>query len=226
MAVKVSYPDSYFGAQLAKSDAKIAWQYGQLLEFAGVRDTQARVLDAGCGAGPALRYLQQRGFAPFGSDFIEYPLTQARHLVPQARLVLCDLNLTLPYATESLDAILLSEVIEHVADPRYTLRECARVLKAGGVIALTTPNLWDARRAFYPLLGRAWSGDADKTHHTLFNPSTLRTSLVRAGFSQVRVRAGFKPIGWLSSRRLKFRAPLPGLPVIGNTLVAAATKRE
>lgn len=222
----VRYEHSYFKAQLTKSDAKIAWQYGQLLEFAGVRDTHARVLDAGCGAGPALRYLAQRGFVPFGSDFIEYPLMQARRLIPEARLVLCDLERALPYATGSLDAILLSEVIEHVADPMFTLRECARVLKPGGVVALTTPNLWDARRVYYPLLGRVWSGDADKTHHKLFNPSTLRETLVDTGFSQVRVRAGFKPIGWLSSRRLKLRAPLPGLPVIGNTLVAAATKRE
>lgn len=220
-----SYDETYFHAQLAKSDDKIAWQYGRLLEWADVRVASARILDVGCGAGPALRYLARRGSVPFGSDLVEYPLRAARQLVPEARLVQCDADLSLPFADESFDAVLLSEVIEHLADPALTLREIRRVLRAAGVVALTTPNLWDVRRVYYPLLGRVWSGEADRTHRTLFNPLTLRAILEGAGFRGVRVGAGFKPLGWLSSRKLRVRVPLPGLPLIGNTLVAVGYKR-
>jgi 2-polyprenyl-3-methyl-5-hydroxy-6-metoxy-1,4-benzoquinol methylase len=184
----------------------------------------ARILDAGCGAGPALRYLKQRGFVAFGTDLIEYPLTQARQLIPDARLAQCDSDVALPFADNSFDVVLLSEVIEHVASPEFTLRECRRVLRGGGAVALTTPNLWDVRRAYYPLLGKVWSGDADATHQTLFNPQTLSQVLERAGFRNVRVRAGFKPLKYLSSRRLPFHAVIPGLPVIGNTLVGVGYK--
>lgn len=214
-----SYDEQYFQAQLDKSDDHIAFQYGRLLRSVGALAPDARILDAGCGAGPALRYLKQRGWVPFGSDLVEYPLQQARRRIPDARLVRCNADKPLPYAANSFDVILMSEVIEHVVSPEFTLRECYRVLRRGGAVALTTPNLWDVRRAYYPLLGKVWSGDADPTHQTLFNPNTLCAALARAGFSNVRVRAGFKPVRWLSSRKLKLRVPLPGLPLIGNTLI-------
>lgn len=218
------YDDSYFAAQLAKSDEKVAFQYGRLLQHIAQVAPDARILDAGCGAGPALRYLKQRGFIPFGCDLVEYPLVQARRLIPDARLAQCNSDAALPFAENSFDVILLSEVIEHVASPEFTLRECWRVLREGGAVAVTTPNLWDMRRAYYPLFGKVWSGDADATHRTLFSPQTLHQVFLRAGFRDVRVRAGFKPLRWLASRKLNFRTALPGLPVIGNTLVGVGYK--
>lgn len=220
----MSYDPAYYRAQLNKSDEKAAFQYGRLLQCIGNLAADARILDAGCGAGPALRYLKQRGFIPFGSDLVEYPLMQAHALVREARLAQCDADRPLPYCEGAFDAILMSEVIEHVASPKFTLEECFRVLRAGGAVALTTPNLWDMRRVYYPALGKVWSGDADKTHRTLFNPQTLRDVLRHAGFRIVRVRAGFKPVRWISSRKLGIRTALPGLPWIGNTLVAVGYK--
>jgi SAM-dependent methyltransferase len=56
------YPPDYFAAQIRKSDAKIAWQYGRIFALAGLPDLRGRrVLDVGCGAGPGLRYLLARG---------------------------------------------------------------------------------------------------------------------------------------------------------------------
>ncbi|HZQ07632.1 MAG TPA: methyltransferase domain-containing protein [Anaerolineae bacterium] len=219
------YDADYFQAQINKSDDKVAFQYGRLLEFIGPLAPDPRILDAGCGAGPALRYLHQRGLIPFGSDLVEYPLMQAHQLVPAARLVQCNSDQALPFADNSFDVILMSEVIEHVISPEFTLRECWRILRNNGTVALTTPNLWDIRRAYYPALGKVWSGDADATHHILFNPRTLRAVLIQAGFAKVRVRAGFKPIGWISSRKLKLRTALPGLVWIGNTLIGAGIKQ-
>ena len=220
----VSYDANYFQNQLNKSDAKVAFQYGRLLQHIAKVAPDARILDAGCGAGPALRYLKQRGFIPFGTDLIEYPLMQARQLLSDARLAQCDSDVALPFAGNSFDVILMSEVIEHVASPEFSLRECLRVLRANGAVAVTTPNLWDVRRVYYPALGKVWSGDADATHQTLFNPQTLHAVLARAGFRDVRVRAGFKPLKYFSSRKLKLRAVIPGLPVIGNTLVGVGYK--
>jgi 2-polyprenyl-3-methyl-5-hydroxy-6-metoxy-1,4-benzoquinol methylase len=218
------YDTKYFQAQLDKSDEKVEYQYGRLLDLVGELPPHARVLDAGCGAGPALRYLDQHGMTPYGCDLIEYPLVQAHRFVPDARLVRCDADSPLPFGTGSFHVVLMSEVIEHVADPGAALRECYRVLCPGGAVALTTPNLWDARRAYYPLLGKVWSGDADATHRTLFNPQTLRAHLEEAGYLRVRVRAGFKPMRWISSRKLSIRRSLPGLPFVGNTLVGVGFK--
>lgn len=225
LSFAVSYDEKYFQAQLNKSDEKVAFQYGRLLQCVGEIPQDARILDAGCGAGPALRFLRARGFLPYGTDLIEFPLTQAHQLIPEARLAQCDSDQALPFRDASFDVLLMSEVIEHVASPEFTLREGLRVLKKNGGIALTTPNLWDARRLYYPALGKIWSGDADATHKTLFNPNSLRDLLRRAGFQNVRVRAGFKPLRWISSRKLNFRFVVPGLPLLGNTLVGVGYKR-
>lgn len=48
----------------------------------------------------------------------------------------------LPLRPESVDAVLLSQVLEHVPMPGDLLRECARVLKPKGWLALSTPQYW------------------------------------------------------------------------------------
>jgi len=53
-----------------------------------------------------------------------------------------DLNsIPLELQDESADVVFLCEVIEHLYNPDLVMRECRRVLKKGGFIVLTTPNL-------------------------------------------------------------------------------------
>jgi 2-polyprenyl-3-methyl-5-hydroxy-6-metoxy-1,4-benzoquinol methylase len=214
----MSYDEAYFQNQIGKSDEKVAWQYGSLVAFSGLAGhADLRVLDAGCGAGPGLRYLDSRGYHSFGTDLVEYPLNVAHRLVPSARLARTDLTISLPFARASFDLILLSEVIEHLEDTRALLDECRRVLIAGGALVATTPNLWDIRKYWQ---GDRWSGYVDRTHRRLFNPRSLARELSAAGLTHVRVKSGFKPMLWLSSRKFGIRIAVPWLPYIGNTLIA------
>ncbi len=218
----MGYDGGYFQQQITKSDDKIAWQYGRLVSAAGLSEKRGlRVLDAGCGAGPGLRYLAARGFCAFGTDLVSYPLQVAQQLVPSARLAQSDLDSPLPFASGVFDLILLSEVVEHVEAPAALLADCRRVLRLGGAVVATTPNLWDVRKFWQ---GARWSGSVDPTHKHLFNPRSLAALLRVAGFAQPRVRAGYKPLFWISSRVLRLRAAVPGLPLIGNTLIAVAHK--
>jgi SAM-dependent methyltransferase len=57
----------------------------------------------------------------------------------------------LPYPSESFDLVTSTEVIEHLENPRRFFREVARVLKPGGQIILSTPNVLNAKsRVRYP----------------------------------------------------------------------------
>lgn len=51
-----------------------------------------------------------------------------------------DANLAFPYPADSFDLVWCSEVIEHLKDPLFTIREIRRVLKPDGKLLLTTPN--------------------------------------------------------------------------------------
>ncbi len=178
------------------------------------------MLDAGCGAGPALRYLSGQGYHAYGCDFIFYPLIESRKLVPTAPVVCCDLKQPLPYRDASFDAVLLSEVVEHLHEAEDLLRECARILRPGGYVLITTPNLWDVRRPLAWLTRRTWSGYVDPTHINLFTPPRLRRTMQAAGFGGIRLRTGLKPIFLFAPRRLPLKLSLPYPPLIGNGLVA------
>lgn len=220
-----AYPPAYFAAQASKSDAKVAWQYGRIFRLARVASVRGRcVVDVGCGAGPGLRYLVAAGAIPLGLDQSHYALQVARQLAPAAPVVQHDSARDLPCATGSAHLLLLSELVEHLPDSVPLLTDCHRVLRPGGQIIITTPNLWDARRLFSPLVGKTWSAHTDPTHINLYTPTRLAADLRRAGFEHIRWHTGIKPAFWLSSRRLRLRFPVPYPPLVGNGLIAVGTR--
>lgn len=219
------YDEKYFVGQISKSDAKAAWQYGRLLRYGGVTAaSHPRLLDAGCGAGPSLPFLQSEGFRLTASDFIFFPLIEAQKRAPGVPLLNCNLNDGLPFANASFDVILASEVIEHLAKAELFLKEAHRVLAPGGVLLLTTPNLWDVRRLWAALTRATWSGYRDPTHINLMQPRRLSRLVKEAGFSTVRWKTGVKPAYSRSVRKLNFRLEVPYPPLIGNGIMLTASK--
>jgi len=62
--------------------------------------------------------------------------------------VIADLSV-LPLANHSFDAVLCTQVLEHVREPRQVLREIARVLKPGGRLYLAAPQSWHQHQKPY-----------------------------------------------------------------------------
>jgi SAM-dependent methyltransferase len=217
------YNKAYFASQISKSDNKVHTQYGRIFRLAGVIP-RGRILDIGCGAGPGLRYLTRYTPKVFGVDHVAYPLTEAQKLTNAAGLVQADVSYSLPFADQSFDIVLLSELIEHLRNSRPLIFECYRVLRPGGTVVITTPNLRDIRRKIAPLLGKPWSGDTDPTHINLQDPEHLTDDMISARFQEVRWRSGVKPMVWITSQRLNLRLPIPYPPHIGNGLVAVGVR--
>lgn len=222
-----TYDDAYFRVQQAKSAEKVTWEYTRLLAMGGIRlRADACILDAACGAAPGLRFFDQRSQRVIGLDIATAALRAARGMLPHAQLIQADLDASPPFAAGTFDLIILREAIEHVRDGEATLAACRRVLRPGGCIALTTPNRWDARRPFFALTRREWSGDADPTHTHIYSPAEMRAILHRVGFARVRVRTGFKPVVRVGGRRMPFRLALPYPPLVGNGVVAFGWQAE
>jgi SAM-dependent methyltransferase len=66
----------------------------------------------------------------------------------------CDVTgdlLDIPLDSDSLDGVVLTEVLEHCADPFAAIKEVRRVLKPGGLLFVTSPFFWpDHRTSNYP----------------------------------------------------------------------------
>jgi SAM-dependent methyltransferase len=107
------------------------------------------VLDCGCGLGWFLHVIGKLTACRLtGTDYDVPRLASAqRALNGRAPLAASDI-LALPYADATFDKIVLSEVLEHLPDDAGALTEVVRVLKPGGLLAVTVPNedyplLWD-----------------------------------------------------------------------------------
>ena len=118
-----------------------------LLEYLELRDGD-RVLDCGCGMGFHLMAMQKlRNLRLVGLDPDPARLAWAEQHAVGARFVVGKAE-NLPFADESFDKVLMAEVLEHLRDDQLAIREVARVLAPGGVLAVSVPNarypfLWD-----------------------------------------------------------------------------------
>ena len=125
------------------------------LERAGVT-VGGRVLDAGCGGGGMPLSLAEHAGQVVGIDPIDR-FSQAGAVLARERnlgnlsFVQAD-GMTLPFASGSFDLVLSHAVIEHVADAPLYLRECRRVLAAGGRCYLSTAPYLSFAGAHLPRL--------------------------------------------------------------------------
>jgi len=101
-----------------------------------------RVLDVGCGDGVLTWKLHQAGARAYGADLSDIAIRFARqqhaHHKSDAEFFVASCY-DLPFPNGYFDAVISSEVIEHVQDPRKLLSEVSRVLKPGGVAVISTP---------------------------------------------------------------------------------------
>jgi 2-polyprenyl-3-methyl-5-hydroxy-6-metoxy-1,4-benzoquinol methylase len=103
-----------------------------------------RVLEVGCGTAALAGAAAARGASVVASDLALRFLVLARKRLDErglerVRLVCCSAERS-PFADRAFDAVLASDVIEHVADPDAFLAGCHRVLRPGGLLFLATPN--------------------------------------------------------------------------------------
>ncbi len=100
-----------------------------------------------------------------------------------------------PFDDESFDQVVAMEVIEHLAaDPMFMLAEANRVLKPGGRLLLTTPNitslscLYNLIWSRHPALGKqAFGPDIMDRHHREYTPSDITGAVEAAGFTVHRL---------------------------------------
>ncbi len=95
-----------------------------------------RILDFPAGDGNQSRELAAMGYRPVSADLFAPARSPGGF-----DYVLADANRIFPFQSESFDYVLSREGIEHLEYQAQFIRECARVLKPGGKLVLTTPNV-------------------------------------------------------------------------------------
>ncbi|MCM3880897.1 MAG: methyltransferase domain-containing protein [Vicinamibacterales bacterium] len=172
-------------ARVSKGTSKSA-VYRMLLAAASeVLKPGAHLLEFGAGTGQLITMLREEGFrGPItGADILPKPESPGLDV----NWIEADLNEPLPAAGATFDAIISTEVIEHLENPRAVFREFRRLLKAGGFILVTTPNQ-ESVRSLLSLFVRG--------HYVDFLDSSYPahiTALVRTDFVRMCAENGFEP---------------------------------
>lgn len=135
-------------------------------------------LDLGYCHGSFADYLARAGWHCVGLDIVRRKVDHSDVATVQGNVFR-----SLPIATESVDAITAGELIEHLTDDAGFLRECWRVLRPGGFLALTTPNLAFALNRGLILLGRMPRFVHEPYHYRIYNIPSLRRIVTEAGFT-------------------------------------------
>jgi 2-polyprenyl-3-methyl-5-hydroxy-6-metoxy-1,4-benzoquinol methylase len=175
-------PSRYF------RDAKPAFL--QLIDPRGLR-----VLDLGCGGGHNGALLKKAGaLEVIGIERDRGAAQEARKRLD--RVVECDLGELDPaeLGDQPFDAVLASDVLEHLADAEDVLAWAVTLLRPGGAVVLSLPNVSNVY-VFSQLLLKTWprrgSGIFDRTHVRWFAKRDMVRLLQGAGLEVLRVEPYF-----------------------------------
>lgn len=141
---------------------------------------EGRVLDVGCATGFFLETANEAGFEPFGVEISRYGAEVCRDKFGSGRIHEGILE-TAEFGEcpdHRVDAVFMSDLLEHVGDPLGTLREARRWLHPGGRLLVTTP---DAGSLSHHLFRRRWVHYKPE-HLYYFGTKSLGFLLAGAGF--------------------------------------------
>jgi SAM-dependent methyltransferase len=139
--------------------------FAAVSQFSGGLPPGSRILDAGAGNAP---YAELFGHC----DYVTADWGNSPHEHAAGSDIVASLD-ALPVSDASFDAVLCTEVLEHVRHPESVLAELARVLVPGGRLCLTVPFVWPLHE-----------GPFDFFRYT---PFALRDMLEAEGFQEVAV---------------------------------------
>ena len=155
--------------------------------FAGYRQTN-RLMEIGFGSGAMLRAAARQGW---NAEGVEISQTATEHAREEGFKVFCGDLAEAGYSSGYFDVVIASELLEHLEDPLRVVTEIARILRPGGLLWATTPNV---KGLSSRMLGLNWT-TVSPDHLHLFSQKGITRLLHSAGFRRVRLDTqGVNPI--------------------------------
>lgn len=167
---------------------------------------KGRILDVGCGRGDFLQMMLERGWECAGLELDARVGAKSRKGLDLKCGSLSDVR----FAEASFEAVTFWHVFEHVREPEWTLKECARILKPQGLLVLAVPNTGSVQAK---VGGRGWFHLDPPFHLYHYSAANMKKFLDKNGFEVLRVRHfsfEYNPYGFIQSiyNRMGFRTNL------------------
>lgn len=172
-----------------KYEANILPRWGSLSSIKKLVGKNKTVLDVGCASGYLGELLMKEGNILYGIDGNKEAIETARKKYKGVAWL--DLNDTNSDQLESLfngvifDVIVFADVLEHLLDPESSLRNLGKLLKPGGKVIVSLPNvaLWRVRlNLLFGQFDYTDYGVLDRTHLHLYTFKTGKALIRNSGF--------------------------------------------
>jgi ubiquinone/menaquinone biosynthesis C-methylase UbiE len=153
-----------------------------------------KILDIGCGDGSGLLKLKKEGWKTYGVEISDIAAKYAREK--------CELNVytgtveDAEFADDYFDRVILSHVVEHLHDPKSTLKEVNRILKKDGILIICIPNVYSVEAKIFK---KYWIGWDLPRHLYHYSPITISSLLYKTGFNVLKIEYDNNPNNMLSS---------------------------
>lgn len=156
----------------------------------------SEVLDVGCATGYLAEALVNRGCRVSGIEYDPEAAEKARrHLDHLVVGDLAAMDIAAEFAGRSYDVLIFADVLEHVPDPADVLRRLLTLLRPGGSVVMSIPNVTHGSLRLALLQGR-WEytevGLLDRTHIRFFTRRAVLDLLAATGLAAVDFRGTYQ----------------------------------
>ena len=161
------YNPKYHGTIIDRSRVELIHNLLRLLQNQRKQLEASSILDVGCGKADLLICLRELGLKnlvginlfPLSPEYFaheRYIKEIFGDALEKIKYIQRDVdNELLPFPSESFDAVLLVDVLEHLGNPGLVLSEIARSLKKGGIMCIRTPNCANLKNRIRMLFGKS-----------------------------------------------------------------------
>jgi len=166
--------------------------YSDIAHFIKKYSVGKKVLDIGCGTGDLIGVLEANGLDVSGLDPSTYAIEIAK-TAGYKKVYNSSLKDFFKNNTEKFDVVILVNVLEHVPDPRNTIRMSREMLAPGGIIIIVVPNDFSKIQA----VAKKKIGTTDDwwvaipDHINYFNYSSLNNFMTRFSFENIYTQGDF-----------------------------------
>lgn len=182
----------------------------------------SKVLDVGCGSGEIAHVIKEKGYLVTGVDFSRIAIELARKQGVECQVL--DLDTGIPFADDMFDTVWAGDVIEHVFDPIFVLKEIKRVMVPGGQLLCTLPydlNLGTRLRIFF---GHSYQENVYREygqykHHTFFSIPLMKYMLNEAGFEPQDIKYLIR----IPKTQIQYITKSRAMIYFANTIIIRAT---
>lgn len=159
----------------------------KIIEIIKTKFNSGKLLDVGCSSGEFMYFARRKGFDTYGVELNRRTAEIAKANNPN---VYNGFLQDIKFNNEFFDIIFLGDIIEHVNSPHDFIDECKRILRKGGMIVISTPNLdclWSKSTfILYEIFKIPWSSVTPPYHLFQFSLNNLNTFMKIKGFNNIK----------------------------------------